>query len=80
MVRVAGLKRRDEMGLSVRSADGKEPVLVALNFGSKPVTANLELPEGLRGTLRDELRGGTTPATAVELQAYDARVLVHAPD
>ena len=64
----------------VRSADGKEPVLVALNFGSKPVTANLELPEGLRGTLRDELRGGTTPATAVELQAYDARVLVHEPD
>ena len=54
-------------------------MLVALNFGSKPVTANLELPEGLRGTLRDELRGGTTPAT-VELEAYDARVLVHEPD
>ena len=25
MVRVAGLKRRDEMGLSVRSADGLSP-------------------------------------------------------
>jgi cyclomaltodextrinase len=59
----------------VRSSEGSKPVLVVLNYGGSPVTARLQLPEGLHGTLHDELGGGTTAASAIRLEAYGARVL-----
>jgi cyclomaltodextrinase len=69
--------------LAVRGAPGvlayvrgrREPALVVLNFGGVPRTLRLTLPSGLRGTLHDELGGGTTDSAEIHVDAYGSRVL-----
>jgi cyclomaltodextrinase / maltogenic alpha-amylase / neopullulanase len=71
--------------LAVKSAPGvlayvrgrSEPVLVVLNFAGAPRTVRLTLPNVLRGTLHDELGGGTTESAEIHVDAYASRVLTH---